>query len=55
MTQPEETEMDTNDTTTLTAAPVAVIELGVASIETKGPAGINEFVGTLMGSGISDE
>ena len=47
--------MDTNDTTTLTAAPVAVIELGVASIETKGPAGINEFVGTLMGSGISDE
>lgn len=55
MTQPEETEMDTNDTTTTrTAAPVAVIELGVASIETQGIVGMqNEELGFTPALGIS--
>lgn len=35
--------------------PENAVDLGRASTETLGPAGINEFVGTLMGAGISEE
>lgn len=55
MTQPEENEMDTNDTTTRAAAPEAVIELGVASIETKGIDLGFEPVGRTPMAGISEE
>lgn len=46
--------MNTNENAR-TSATEEVIELGVASVETKGPAGINEFVGNLMQPGISEE
>lgn len=53
MTQPKETEMDTNDNAR-TNAPEEVIVLGVASIETKGQAGITENFGMVPSDGISD-
>ena len=54
MAQPKETEMDTNDTTSRAAAPDAVIELGVASIETQGIVGMqNEELGFTPALGIS--
>ncbi|MFC3716521.1 benenodin family lasso peptide [Luteimonas soli] len=46
--------MDTNESTRNDGAD-NLIKLGAASIETKGPAGIHEFVGTLMVPGISEE
>lgn len=45
--------METNESTT-SNAPEDVIELGVASIETKGMAGITENFGVLPLDGISD-
>lgn len=53
MTQPQETEMNTNENIRNNAQD-DVIELGVASVETKGPAGITENFGEAPLNGISD-
>lgn len=49
-----ETDMKTNDNLPVDARD-HVIELGVASIETKGALRENEFVGGTIMAGISDE
>lgn len=56
MTQPQETEMDTNENIRSNAQD-DVIELGVASVETKGVAGSSESTGPgfPMIPGISEE
>lgn len=46
--------MNANENTR-TAAPEDVIELGVASVETKGQTGPGEFNGIEVGAGISEE
>lgn len=54
MTQPKETEMDTNDNAR-TNAPEDVIVLGVASVETKGGPLAGEEIGGPNVLGISEE
>lgn len=55
MTYPKETEMNANEDIR-SSGPEDIVELGVASVETKG-GGLNtgEFMGEHVGSGISDE
>jgi hypothetical protein len=54
MTQPKETEMDTNENI-CTNTPEDVIVLGVASVETKGGAINTEGVGGQPMPGISED
>lgn len=55
MTQTQETEMNTNENeNTRNDTQEDVIELGVASVETKGPAGVTENFGDNPVDGISN-
>ncbi|TAA07638.1 benenodin family lasso peptide [Pseudoxanthomonas winnipegensis] len=54
MTQPKETAMDTNEKARDTAS-ADIIELGVASVETRGGGTLDgEILGNMPGEGISE-
>jgi len=53
MTQPQETEMDTNENIRNTQDDVIV--LGVASVETQGPGNFGELIGGPDTLGISED
>lgn len=54
MTQPQETEMNTNENIRSNAQD-DVIELGVASVETQGPGNFGEVIGGPDTLGISED